>query len=169
MTTNIKLTAFARSALGAAALLSISPALGASDPSGDIIVRQDVAMSSWQAQTTVELERALRVGRNARGTPNNSIVQVTFALDRNGKAQDLAFLNGEGNWFARSIARRAVARLENLGSVPVADPQAARFIANIIFAHDRRNHARLEGQLVKMEAERLASTTSARTYIALGN
>jgi hypothetical protein len=166
MNTHTKLSATARIALGATAFLFITPIVSAEEQD-DILVQQDAEMTGWQEQTTAELNRALGRPPSARARPGNAIVQVTFVLDENGMARDLEFYNREGNRHAKSMAVRAIKRLKNLGNVPVAAPQDARFMANIIFADDRAKLESLSERLETMEAERLASTGGERTYIAL--
>lgn len=170
MNTITNISKIACTAIGAALLLAVPVGTLASDKSDDIVVSPSAAMQQWQAETTQDLNQALRGGGvRYRGEPNNAIVQITFDLGEDGKAENVQLHNGEGNYFARKIAIRAVKRLDGLDKVPVSDPQDAQFLANIIFANSKDQMARLEERLEDMERARLASAGEDRTYIALGN
>lgn len=168
MTRHINISTGSLRAIALAMLLALPTAASASSDSDDIVVRSQSPMDEWTSQTSAELNRALSRGINARGQPDNAIVQVTFTLDDNGKAENLEFLSREGNLFNRDMARRAIRRLKNLDQVPVEDVQSAQFLANIIFANNERVHTDLSSRLEKMETARLASKERAATYIALG-
>lgn len=170
MITHLKNSKLACSAIGAALMLAVPSATFASDEGDDIIVSPSSEVQQWQDDTSRDLDRALSSGSTRyRGAPNNAIVQVTFKLGENGRADDVSIINGEGNYFAKRIAVRAVKRLRDLDGVPVEDPQAVTFLANIIFANSDTSQKRLERRLAGMERERLASTGRARTYLALAN
>jgi hypothetical protein len=155
--------------LGAALLLSV-PAVVAADHS-DIVVQPSPALDQWQADTSQDLTRALqrRGTQYSRQPANNAIVQVTFAIGENGKPSEVEVYDGDGNWAANRIARRAVRTLQDLDQVPVSNPQNVQFLANIIFSDNERIHGQLVERLEQMEAERMASSGTARTYIALSN
>lgn len=168
MTTRVRFAVLAGSALGVAALfvLPVTTAAGGGN-NDDIVVRSVTAMEQWQSKTTTELNRALM--REPPGaTTENAIVQITFTLDEEGKAENLQFYNRDGSWLERNMAKRAISRLETLAEVPVANPGEAQFLASIIFANDARNYARLQRRLEKLESARLASAGPGRRYLALG-
>lgn len=165
MTNLNKLTA---RTLGVALLLAV-PAVASADHS-DIIVQPSPELVQWQQDTSEDLERALLRGGTrytTRGV-NNSIVQITFRAGPDGKPDGIEVYESDGNFAAKSLAKRAVSRLSNLNAVPVESPGNAQFLANIIFASDERTFERLEDRLAKMEAVRMASAGPDRTYIALG-
>ena len=169
MNTNTQKSSIAR-AIGAAILLAVPIGALASDEGSDIIVQPTFAMDQWQEETTHDLNRALsKGGVRFRGEPNSAIVQITFSLGEDGKADDVRLYNDDGNWFAKRIALRAVKRLDNLDEVPVDNPQDVQFLANIIFANDERTQERLSRRLAESEAERMATAGKARTYLALSN
>lgn len=155
-------------AIGAALLLSV-PAVATADH--DIIVQPSPELQQWQADTSQDLTRALERGGRQYTVQraNNSIVQIAFSVGEDGRPDDVEVLEGDGNWAARRVAKRAVNRLDNLDRVPVANPGNVQFLANIIFADNGRIHKRLEERLEQMEAARMASTGPERTYIALNN
>ena len=173
MITNNRLNTLSLRAIGAALLLAVPVGTLASDESDDIIVQPTAAMAQWQADTTRDLNRALAAGGvRYRGSPNDSIVQITFTLGEDGKADNVELYkdyNDSANWLARKMAVRAVKRLDGLDQVPVSNPQDARFLANIIFASNERVHEKLEERLEQSERARLASAGKGRTYLALRN
>lgn len=168
MTPHINISTCSLRAIALAMLLALPAAASAGSDKNDIVVRSQSPLEEWTSQTTAELNRALSQGLNARQEPNNAIVQVTFTLDENGRAEELEFLKGDGNRQARDITRRAIRRLKNLDRVPVANVEDATFLANIIFASNERVHTELASRLEKMETARLASKQRDATYIALG-
>ena len=101
-------------------------------------------------------------------TTENAIVQISFTLDEDGKAENLQFYNRDGTNLERGVAKRAIERLTHLGDVPVDHPRDARFLASIIFANDALSYSKLRGRLGKMEEARLASADGRRQYLALG-
>lgn len=165
MTTLNKLTA---RTLGVALLVAV-PAIASADHS-DIIVQPSPELVQWQENASADLDRAILRGATRYTTQgvNNSIVQVTFRAGPDGKPAGIEVYESDGNFAAKSLAKRAVSRLSNLDEVPVANPGNAQFLANIIFAENERVADRLEQRLREMEAVRLASTGPERTYIALG-
>lgn len=171
MNTNTKIPAlFAQRAIAAAILLAVPIGAYASDDSDDIIVRSQPAMAQWQAETTKDLNRYLR-GRpsTSLARPNNAIVQVSFSVGEDGKADNVRLYKSDGNSAANNMAKRAVGRLTNLDAVPVTNPQEAKFLANIVFADNESIHDRLLERLEQSERERIASNSAARTFIALRN
>ncbi|MGB3469198.1 MAG: hypothetical protein WBA51_00065 [Erythrobacter sp.] len=126
-------------------------------------------MKDWQAETTKDLNRALaRAPLPRKIVPNNAIVQVAFTLGADGKADNIEVVNGNGNWAARKTAVHAVRRLDNLASVPVANPKSTKFLANVIFASTPRIHDELAAKLWKSEARRIAASTEDDNTIVLG-
>ncbi|QUL37033.1 hypothetical protein [Erythrobacter sp. JK5] len=157
-------------ALPAAAFaLAVSfAAPAAAGKSQDIVVTSHAAMQEWQQETTRDLNHALTrapVARTVR--PNDAVVQITFTLGEDGKAENLEVLDGKGNWAARKAAIYAVKRLDGLGDVPVYNPESAQFLANIIFASNREIHDQLAAKATSEMRERYAQAESER-YILLG-
>ena len=145
-----------------------APAI-AGEKSDGIVVRSQAALEDWQAETTKDINRALqhaRIPNNAH--PNNSVVQITFTLGADGKAENIEMLNGNGNWAARKSAMYAVRRLNNLDEIPVNNPQNAQFLANIFFASSKDMHKQLAAQLEKSERARVAAAGGTDKYILLG-
>ena len=169
MTINTSISTLARNAIGAAILVAIPASALASQNGDDIIVRSQAALEEWRKDTSSDLNRLLaRTDIVKRGKPNNAIVQVTFDIGEDGKAENIQLYNDEGNWAAERHAIYAVKRLRGLDEVPVTNPQDAQVLANIIFSSNRMNHDRLFERLEKMERARMASKDEASTYIALG-
>ncbi len=147
---------------------SANPATAASS-SQEIVVNSRVAMDEWQSETTKDLNRALfRAPLVRKVHPNNSVVQVTFTLGDDGKATNIEVLDGAGNWAARKTAVFAVKRLDALASVPIANPQDANFIANVIFASTPRMRDELAAKLRQSEARRIAASGGEENTIMLG-
>ncbi len=156
-------------ALGAALLLSVPAAVSADH---DIVVQPSPELTQWQQETSTDLSRALERSsavQFGQQRINNSIVQVAFRIGEDGRPDSIQVLDGNGNFGAKRVAKRAVRSLDNLDAVPVANAQNVQFLANIIFADNERIHDRLEQRLQEMEATRLASAGPERTYIALRN
>ena len=157
----------------AAVAATLSLALGApayaGDKSDDIVVSSKTAMATWQQDTTRQLNRMLSRASVARtGTPNDTIVQIEFALGPDGKPTDITVLDGDANWSARRTAIYAVKRLGDLSDVPVTNPQNAKFLANLIFADSIDSHDRLAAKLASDTQTRFAEANSEDDYILLG-
>ncbi len=151
-----------------AAPVSANPAATATN-SQEIVVKSRAAMEEWQAETTKDLNRALaRVPLARKVLPNNAVVQVAFTLGEDGKPDNIEVLRGTGNWAARKTAELAVRHLDNIASVPVANPQDANFIANVIFASTPRKRDELAAALWESEARRIAASDPDRNTIVLG-
>ena len=151
----------------ALALPLASPAL-ADDEADPIVVSSKVAMQEWQAETTRDLNRALAFAPMARKTrPNESLVQVTFSLGADGRADDIKVRGGDGNIVARQTAIYAVRQLDGLADVPVRDAASQRFLANIYFANDKKTLIALKQQAQESRA-RLAANGDGEDYILLG-
>ena len=152
----------------ALALPFAAPAV-AGEKSDGIVVTSMAKMEQWQADTTKDINRSLKnapIPIHAR--PNSSVVQITFTLGEDGKADNIEVIDGNGNWAARKAATYAVRRLNDLESVPVTNKQNAQFLANIFFASDAEDHKRLKLALKKSEAQRLAAAGGEEEYILLG-
>lgn len=167
MTNRLTFSVLARSALSAAALFALPVSALAGGQSDDIVVRSGTAMEQWQQKTTIELNRAL-MQEPPGATTENAIVQITFTLGEDGKADNLQFYRRDGSILERMMAKRAIRSLDSLTEVPVAKPDEARFLASIIFANDARNYARLQRQLAKLETVLRASEDPQNRYFALG-
>ncbi len=165
--------------LVSAAALAAAIALPASAPaaageksaamSEDIVVRSQSAMNEWQKDSTKELNRALlRDPMTRKLRPNNAVVEVAFTLGADGKADNIAVLDGNGNRAARRSAENAVRRLGTLADVPVARPAGTRFLAAIIFADNREIHSELAAKIKKSRAGRFASKDPEGAIILLG-
>ena len=152
----------------ALALPFSAPAI-AGEKSNDIVVTSMAKMKEWQAETTRDINRSLRqVPLPNRARPNNSVVQITFTLGADGKAENIEMLRGNGNRAARKAASYAIRRLNDLAQVPVTNAQNAQFLANIIFASTPEAHRKLKAALKKSEAKRLAASDGDEQYVLLG-
>jgi hypothetical protein len=166
LTTN-EFTTIIAGAVGACMICLLPVTAAAAKQGDDIVVSSSNAMRQWQKQTTAELDRALMI-EPMGATTENAIVQISFTLDEDGKAENLQFYNQDGTNLERGVAKRAIERLAHLGDVPVDHPRDARFLASIIFANDALSYSKLRGRLGKMEEARLASADGGRQYLALG-
>ncbi|MEL7445008.1 MAG: hypothetical protein AAGK02_04260 [Pseudomonadota bacterium] len=136
---------------------------------GPIVVRSQLTMEEWQEQMSRDLDRKLAHAPATRTLSMGSgIVQVSFTMGADGKADNLELYSNSANWLSKRTAMRAVRRLDNLSAVPVDDPQNARFLANIIIASDQETHDKLAAKLAKSERKRLAAADDESEYIALG-
>ncbi|WP_298471234.1 hypothetical protein [uncultured Erythrobacter sp.] len=145
-----------------------APAL-AGEKSDGIVVTSQAAMEEWQAATTARINRSLKnapIPNNSR--PNDAVVQVTFTLGADGKAEDIEVLRGNGNWAARKSATYAVRRLNDLDTVPVNNADGAQFLANIFFASSMEVHKQLKADLNKTLGAQLAAADGDSEYILLG-
>lgn len=150
------------------ALPFAAPAI-AGEKSDGIVVTSMAKMKEWQAATTKDINRSLKNARIPITTrPNNSVVQITFTLGDDGKAENIEVLKGNGNWAARKAATYAVRRLNDLDTVPVTNAQDAQFLANIFFASNKQVHKELAAKLAQSEATRLAASGGEEEYILLG-
>lgn len=141
----------------------------ASAESAPIVVQSRAAMKEWKAETNKGLNRALtQIALPRKVLPNDAIVQVAFTLDANGQPTNMQVLDGKGNWAARKTAERAIRRIDTFDEVPVANPQSARFLANIIFAGTADARDRLASELRESERERIAAAQGRDDYIRLG-
>ncbi len=172
MNTYTKLACSTAAALSLALLVAVPASANpvtAAGSSQEILVNSRAAMEEWQAETTKDLNRALgRVPLARKVVPNNAVVQVAFTLGADGMADNIEVLDGRGNWAARRTAAQAVRQLDDLASVPVANPQKAKFIANVIFASTPRKRDELAAKLWKSEASRIAASKDVETTIMLG-
>ncbi len=148
-------------------LPAATPALAGGDE--PIVVQSKPAMAEWREKTTRDLNRALsHRPSSARLRPNNGIVQVSFTLGEDGRADNIKLYKSGANWIAERLAKRAVRKLDTLDEVPVANRAKARFLASIIFADNAHIHDRLAAELKKSERTRLASADESREFITVG-
>jgi len=158
-------------ALGAAiALANVAHAGEYSGGQSDaIVVTSASAMDSWQDNATRRLNRALDHDPAARGAaPAPGVVQVAFSLDANGRPADIALLGNSSDRAAARSATLAVRRMGDLSDVPVTNPGAARFLANVIFADDRKQRRELSEGLARSERTRTAQGRAETVYIVFG-
>ncbi len=156
-------------ALAAALVLPLAAPVAAGEKSDDLVVRPVDAMDEWQKETTRDLNRALAFAPGAtKVRPDNGIVQMTFTLGANGKAENIKLYNSSANLMAERIARRAVRKLDNLDQVPVRDKSEVKFLANMIFADNEDIKERLMAKLEKSENARLARANADGDYVSFG-
>lgn len=165
MNTILKTTLAATVAL-AVATTSTAPVLAQNET---IVVESTAAMESWSDAVTRSLDQRLaRAEQALRVNPKAGIVQLRFTLDDQGNAQGLTVHKSSGHNRTDLVAKRAVRSLSNLGDVPVRNPQAQKFQANIIFAEGKQEYWQLAKQLKKSEAKRLASGGAESAVLAFG-
>ena len=168
MLTRTEFAALAMSAAGACMMCLTPVTASARNQPGDIVVSPAGTMEQWQQQTTTRLDRALARAYSSNGNTGNVIVQIAFTRGPDGRPANPRFVNSEGSWLERSMARQAVMSLSNLDSVPVTQPGEPTFLANLIFADDAHILAQLRDRLAVMERTRMAANDERRSYIALG-
>lgn len=150
----------------ALAFAAVSPALADEAP---IYVVSQKAFEQWQDDVSSDLSRNLRnASYRQDGRIESGIVQIRFRLDEDGKPTDLSTYSNSTSTTARSIAYRAVRKLHNLDQAPVSGVRDAEFLANVIFARDELEHARLAAKLEQSEQARLASNGAEQRLVALG-
>lgn len=124
-------------------------------------------MDSWQANATRRLNRALsRNPINQRGNPAPGIVQLTFTLNDKGSPTNVEVVSNTANRPAAQSAAYAVRRMGDLSDVPVADSGKAQFLANVIFANDKREKRELMAELQRTQSAWAANSAGA-TFIVL--
>ncbi|MBD2842947.1 hypothetical protein [Erythrobacter rubeus] len=158
-------------AMAAALALPLSAPASASEKaegaSDDIVVLSASAMEQWQEDTTKDLNRALaREPITRKVQPNNAIVEVAFTMGADGTAENIEVLRGRGNWAARRVARHAVAKLDTLAEVPVANAENIKFLARIVFADNIEIKEQLYAEMKRSRPERFAAGEN--KYILLG-
>lgn len=164
MHTLIKTTLAAASALAAASLTV--PATAGDEP---ILVQPTAAMEDWTETTERALDkRLIDAVWLSRINPTSGIVQLRFSLNDDGRANDIEVYRSSGQRRTDRVAMRAVRSLANLDEVPVDNPRAQTFQANIIFANTLQEHQALTEELAKVEAKRLARGESERSVVSLG-
>ena len=167
MNTPIKFATIAAASL--AATLSLSSPAYAGENSDTILVTSPEKMAAWKAEANDVLDRALqREPRRRNLLPGSGLVQLTFEMGDNGKPANIDLLSNSGNGASARTARLAVRWLRDLSDLPVANPQDAKFLANIIFADDQREYRELAAELNRSEAARIAAGGETSQYIALG-
>lgn len=141
------------------------PAVAKDEP---IVVQSQAALEEWTAEVSRDLSRNLRPGTSySTFQPKSGIVQVSFTLNENGRAENFAFLSSSGNARTDGLAKHAVRQLRDLDEAPVQDVFEQTFLANIIFADSPAQRDQLIDQLAESERARLASGGEARTYLAI--
>ena len=139
----------------ATSLALLAPAVSAADPEAIVVSPAD--MNMFRDRVTRSLDRSLENGERVYGkVPQSGIVQIRFQLDDSGKPAGLEMVgNTSGNTGAH-VANWAVRRLRDLDQAPVANARSAVFQANIVFAHDSEEKARLSAQLHRADKARMA-------------
>lgn len=159
-------TLFKISLPAALAFAAASPAFADEAP---IYVVSQTAFEQWQDDVSSDLNRNLRnASLRQDGRIESGIVQIRFRLDENGKPADLSTYSNSTSTSAKWVAYRAVRMLRNLAEAPVKGVRDAEFLANVIFARDEADHARLAAKLEQSEQARLASNGAEQRLVALG-
>lgn len=154
------------SALTLGAITATTPAIAGES---DIIVQSQAAMEEWSQDATRSLNRGLIQSERFSSTrPQSGIVQVRFTVDADGKAENLSLYRSSGHSGTDKVATRAVRRIGNLADAPVRDASRQTYQANIIFASDVDEHAKLAKKLDKMEQARLARGNSEEEVVSFG-
>lgn len=124
----------------------------------DIVVTSPGKMSEWQADMGAQLDRNMVLAEGIRREgPMSALVQIRFTLDEEGRPTNLKTVHHSGSHSARRAARAAVRNLRGLDEAPVANVANATFQANLIFARDLDDKARLEDEMGSANRARLAS------------
>ena len=167
MNTLIK-TAFA-SALALGAFTAATPAIAGDTGQDGIVVQSQAAMEEWSQDVTRSLNRGLIQSERFSNTrPQSGIVQVRFTVDADGKAENVSLYRSSGHAPTDRVATRAVRWIASLDDAPVQNLSDQTFQANIIFAPDTHEHAKLAKKLEKMEAARIASSGAEASVVTLG-
>ena len=157
-------------AIPAIALAAMVPFAGiahADEAAGDIIVTSQAEMAAWQKGAMVSLNRSLAHSSDVRSAAiSDGIVQIAFEMGADGEPTNLEVVSSDANWVAERVAKRAVRRLGDISDVPVANAKDARFLANIVFADNVKEHAELMSEVKKSMGKALASGESG--YIVIG-
>ncbi|MEM8726609.1 MAG: hypothetical protein AAGE86_13920, partial [Pseudomonadota bacterium] len=114
---------FAKFASGAAFAVALAfptatPALAGDDQL--VVVQPQAAMEEWKKDTTRDLNHALSYQPSSgRLRVDNGIVQVSFTLGADGRADNIKLYNSSSNLIGERLAKRAVRKLDTLADVPV--------------------------------------------------
>ena len=154
-------------AIGLAVPFVAAPALAEQEE--QIEVTSQSEMKQWKGSVSKTLDSALQRAPGRVSTiPDSGIVQITFRLGDDGRAEDLRVYSNSADWSAARMAKYAVRRIDNLAEAPVSNVDDARFMANIIFADDQVQRAKLARVLAKSEKSRLAAAGAEDDVIVLG-
>lgn len=168
------MTTFAKystgAALAAVLTLPFATPVAAGEKSQDLVVRPaTAAMDAWQTETTRDLNRALMSKTHSGKLPvRNGIVQVSFTLGEDGRAENIKLYNSTSNFWGERLAKRAVRKLDNLDEVPIQHDGEVKFLANLVFANSVQMQKTLLAKLERAETTRLASAAPSSQYIVLG-
>ena len=154
-------------AIALAAMVPFAGVAHADEATGDIVVTSQAEMAAWQKDATVSLNRSLASATDAPSALiSDGIVQITFEMGADGEPTNLEVITSDASWVAERAAKRAVRRLGDISDIPVANAKDARFLANIVFADDIKQHDALVSELKKSMSNGLASGENG--YIVIG-
>lgn len=124
--------------------------------SQSIVVTPEVSQEAFVKKVSGDLN--FQLGRAARWNEanTNGITIVRFTRDAQGEADNVRIYRKSGKYGLDRTAMRAVKRLESLDRVPIGTSEDQVYQANIVFASNERNMARLTDKLAGEEAARLA-------------
>ena len=142
-------------AAASAALLATPVTAGQDD---GIVVTSPAAMTDWKADMNAQLDRQLirSDGFRDRG-PMTAAVQIRFTLDAQGKPANLETVHHSGARRAAFASRVAVRNLRGFDKAPVSNARGATYQANLIFARNDRERAKLQAELNDLDRARLAA------------
>ncbi|NNC58899.1 MAG: hypothetical protein HKO05_02770 [Erythrobacter sp.] len=133
----------------------------------EIVVQPERVAPTVVAEVSADLDRNL--DRTLKfydySSANGGIVQVTFATDENGEPVDADFYRKSGSAALDRVAMRSVRKLDPIDGLRGRNQ---KFLANIIVANSDYEMRELEAELAQSERARIASKTSAATYVAIG-
>jgi TonB family protein len=159
-----KILALALATAASAALLA-EPVLGQ-----NIVVTPDSTQQEYVEKVSRDLGRQLSVAARLGDAPNGEGISIVrFTRDADGDAANVKLYRASGKRGFDRIAMKAVSRLRTLDSAPSSIGHDQQYQANIIFAENGWDVARLEEQLAKEESARMASRPSERTVLAFGS
>lgn len=142
-------------AAASAAVLAVPASAGQDD---GIVVTSPGAMAEWKADMNDQLDRRLIRSDGFRGQgPMTALVQIRFTLDEEGKPANLETIHHSGARRAAFASRLAVRNLRGFEEAPVSDAMGATYQANLIFARNEREKAKLQAELAGIERARLAA------------
>lgn len=144
----------------AAGALASGPAL-----SQQIVVKPvDSFAESVAAEIEHELDRTMRSTKWTRG----GTAKVRFTAGADGEPENITLYRKSGDRSVDRVALRAVQRVDSLPRLPASLPRDQVIQANIIVANGAGHMERLQSQLAREEAYRIASADPGeRTVLAL--
>lgn len=152
----------------ALALVITGMAAQAQSPNETIVVTSARTLNQMVEAVSDDLDRSLELQSRGRiSGDRRGVVSVRFTAGPDGKAQNIETYRRDSSRWVHSAAHRAVRSLDGLQPLPANVSPDAVFQANIIFANDEEDKAKLERNLAREEAQRIASSPSERKVLAM--